>query len=355
MFKRIMSKFTKEDFLPINEFVRLQYERSAKYEHMILKMITGMEIYMFVFGLFKFNLANPRASIYLTLYALLAIVSFITDTMITIAEKKHNFRTSKALSFVGYFYFAFIVAWGLVITTLDIMHGGSYWVSATIMMAISVFLNLNPIYTISIILAAGVYLCGLNTYVEGGFSDRMMNIVIFILVDCAIILNNYFIQYNNAYMEHKLDNMSKRDGLTGVNNRLALESLKETDLHIVSVAIIDIDNFKMINDIGGHSQGDEALLRLTSLFREYFMDKEIYRYGGDEFVILSEREVDSTKNRLESINERLKVVSSQTKFTISGGVVAYDQSLSIAKCLQEADEHLYEVKKSGKGKISVEY
>lgn len=353
MLKKLKAKFVKDDFLSINEFVRLQYERSAKYEHTILRLITGMEIYMFIFGLCKFNLSNPRAAIYLTLYALLAIISFATDTMIIIAEKHNTIRTSKLLAVVGYFYFAFIVAWGLLITTLDVTHGGSYWVSATIMMAISVFLNLNPLYSVSVILGAGVYLCGLCVFTEGGFSDRLMNIVIFIFVDAAIILNNYFIQYNNAHMEYKLECLSKRDGLTGVNNRLALEKFDLQTSNIHSVAIIDVDNFKSINDTGGHFHGDEALLRLSSLLREYFKDNELYRYGGDEFVILAETGSVKTKYNLDQINERLRASSSTLCFHISGGIVSYNDAMPLGEIIKLADKQLYVAKSEGKCKINI--
>ena len=345
-------QFSREDFLSTRDFVRMQYGKTAKHEHTILRFISGMEIFMLVFGYFDYNHENPRMIAYMSLYAALAIVSILTDVALVYAEKKDNFRTNVRLSVIGYFYFAFIVAWGLAITTLDVTHGGRYWVAATVIMAISVFLNLNPFYTVPVVTLAGTYLCFLSAFKAGRFTASIINIIIFTMVDCLIILKNYFTMYDNAYMEYKLEQLSIRDGLTGVNNRRAMDQFAVEHRDVIkSIAIVDVDNFKQINDGIGHKAGDEALLRVTSLFREYFNDLEIYRYGGDEFVFLSTRNVPETAKKLEKINLKLTISGGPYPIHISGGVTATSAEKAIADSIASADELLYKAKETGKGKI----
>ena len=352
MFSKIASKFTKEDFLSMRDFVRMQYEKSARYEHNILRIITGTEVFMLIFGYFNFNHKNPISIVYMSLYAILAVVSLITDIILSRAQKKKAFKKNKKLSMVAYFYFVFIVVWALTVTTLDLSRGGSFWVAATVMMAISVYLNLNPFYTCAVITCGGIYLSWLSIYLKGGFSGNVINIVVFCFVDCTIILKNYFTMYDNAYMEYKLEKLSYRDALTGINNRRALDKNSVGDISKVkSVGIVDIDNFKKINDEHGHAAGDEALLRVTALFRECFKDKEIYRYGGDEFVFLSGKSAKETGDILESINKRLFDPEAEVPIHLSGGILNLAPGESIPAKVTAADALLYEAKKEGKAKI----
>ncbi|MBO4809024.1 MAG: GGDEF domain-containing protein [Lachnospiraceae bacterium] len=354
MIKKLLAKFTKEDFISITEFTHKQYKKAAKSEHVILRFIIGMEVFMLIFGYFNYNHQNPLMKVYMSLYAILALASLGTDLVLSAAEKNPALYDRKRLSLVGYGYHTLIVAWGCTITTYDVRHGGgSYWVAATVMMAVSVFLNLNPIHSTAVVVSAGAYLCYLSCDTNGGFSTGMMNIIIFILIDVTVIMKNYFTLYNNMYMENKLKELSMRDGLTGLHNRRALEEkIVEDDFEgIKSVAIIDIDDFKVINDTGGHENGDNALLRVTALFREYFSDKELIRYGGDEFLILSSFDDKETLERLKKVNRRLSRVPGDVPIHISGGIAVPEPMVAITDTIKMADALLYDAKRKGKGRF----
>ncbi|MBQ3792965.1 MAG: diguanylate cyclase, partial [Lachnospiraceae bacterium] len=90
---------------------------------------------------------------------------------------------------------------------------------------------------------------------------------------------------------------------------------------------------------------------VTSLFREYFNDLEIYRYGGDEFVFLSTRNVPETAKKLEKINLKLTISGSSYPIHISGGVTATSAEKAIADSIACADALLYKAKENGKGRI----
>ncbi|MBR4994192.1 MAG: GGDEF domain-containing protein [Lachnospiraceae bacterium] len=354
MLKKLLSRFVKDDFLTIREFTRQQYIRNAKYEHIILRYMVGMEVFMLIYGYFNYNHKNPLMKVYMSLYLILGAASLFTDLMLSKAEKETNLFAKKRFALIGYSYFALITVWGLVITTYDVRQGGSYWVAATILMTVSVFLNLNPVYTILVILASGIYLICLTLSIQGGFNGSTLNIIVFIAVDIGIILKNYFTTYNNMYMEMKLKELSSRDALTGLNNRRALEERIENKEFgdIKSIALVDIDDFKQINDTGGHQSGDEALLLVATLFREYFGDKSLYRYGGDEFLILSEHDSAETTERLKKVNRRMSRVSkSEIPLHISGGIAVPEPMVAITDTIQMADAILYDAKRKGKGRI----
>ena len=91
-------------------------------------------------------------------------------------------------------------------------------------------------------------------------------------------------------LEHENENLqviSMQDSLTGIQNRLALR--RDFDLYNnceLTVMMLDLDNFKMINDTYGHAAGDRALRETGVLLARTFAKNYCYRYGGDEFLVV---------------------------------------------------------------------
>ena len=85
-----------------------------------------------------------------------------------------------------------------------------------------------------------------------------------------------------------LENTSRRDGLTGLLNRLALEDdAHKADGREMTVYMIDINYFKEINDQHGHAAGDEILRNTSEILKRLYPGGRHYRYGGDEFLIIA--------------------------------------------------------------------
>jgi diguanylate cyclase (GGDEF)-like protein len=126
---------------------------------------------------------------------------------------------------------------------------------------------------------------------------------------------------------------------------------------IVSIMMIDIDNFKEINDRYGHVEGDRILAALAGAFKTETRDSDICcRYGGEEFVVI----MPSTDIREAGIlAERLRWKVEQgmpggRKVTISIGVASCDRDIHTSKELVEkADAALYEAKRKGKNRVEV--
>ncbi len=157
-----------------------------------------------------------------------------------------------------------------------------------------------------------------------------------------------------------------KDVLTQIGNRYALQKDGETKIReaidtgaAVGVGIIDIDCFKVLNDTYGHLKGDEGLFEIAQILKESVGNLgEVYRYGGDEFVMLLPG---ATASVIEDLGQRIKLQlkekqiinenSSVDKYlTVSQGYVVSTpkESASVEDFIEKADQALYRVKQSGK-------
>ena len=158
----------------------------------------------------------------------------------------------------------------------------------------------------------------------------------------------------------KLDFISSVDALTGVKNRFALrsdyESYRGKNVHLL---LLDIDNFKNINDTHGHTIGDEVLHQVGQVLKGIFGEGICYRYGGDEFVVIdpdtTTEEFLSDCKMLKDAIVDLRVHDARIPVLFSAGVVIADLSedVELRTLLHKADKVLYEVKKHGKDDICV--
>ena len=171
-------------------------------------------------------------------------------------------------------------------------------------------------------------------------------------------------------LEKKLGEMNKLiviDELTKCYNRryineklpIDIESAKSNKLPL-SIAMIDIDYFKLINDKYGHLIGDLVLKDITNIIKNNIRRKNdcIARYGGEEFLILfndtSKEEAYNLSNKIKSILEKsiLKYDDIEIKITISVGIATLTSEVNdMDKLLRIADENLYKAKESGRNFI----
>ena len=158
------------------------------------------------------------------------------------------------------------------------------------------------------------------------------------------------------------------DGLTGLLNRTAMERDLEKELaqfrrsgRPFSIAMIDADLFKRVNDEFGHGFGDVVLETLSDRFVESLRPRDrVYRYGGEEFlVLLPETPLENSLPVLERLRRRA------SERTISDGVVSVRQSVSIGAAEVEseetvdeivlrADQALYRAKQAGRDRVETD-
>lgn len=154
---------------------------------------------------------------------------------------------------------------------------------------------------------------------------------------------------------------SLTDALTGIMNRRAIldELSKRMNKHIynfehLSIIMIDIDDFKLINDKHGHLKGDRILIKIAQKISEAIRGLDtVGRYGGEEFlVILPNTDLDNAQKASERIRYSIEntVFEDAGKVTISGGYVEYNNE-SIEELIDLADQNLYKAKSTGKNNV----
>lgn len=170
----------------------------------------------------------------------------------------------------------------------------------------------------------------------------------------------------NASLYHQARLTSLTDALTSVGSRRLLEDKLEDECarakrykHPFSVAIIDLDNFKTINDVFGHATGDDALKKLADCMKSQKRVPDILtRYGGDEFVILMpETAAEDALTFLERIRAEVQQikVAENVSMTISCGISQSmpDFSDSSSEVIRRADLALYEAKSAGRNCVKL--
>ena len=140
-----------------------------------------------------------------------------------------------------------------------------------------------------------------------------------------------------------LKNQMFKDDLTGVSNYKAFENRvsEQKEYKNVSLAFVDVNGLGVVNNTLGHEAGDFMLLTVASIMSKYFRKSDIYRKGGDEFIVLAEGlSKEEVEARMELIVEDLKSYD----YSISYGISHQDTCSDIEPMIKESDVLMYEQK-----------
>jgi diguanylate cyclase (GGDEF)-like protein/PAS domain S-box-containing protein len=154
----------------------------------------------------------------------------------------------------------------------------------------------------------------------------------------------------------KVQDLARRDSLTGLPNRRALEeqlpqvmARARRRLSPLSVALLDIDHFKAYNDTHGHLAGDEVLRACARAWDAALRGEDtIVRFGGEEFLVLLP---DTSPDCAAEIVERLRAATPMGQ-TCSAGLACWDHAESIEELLARADKALYLAKAGGRNRLA---
>ncbi len=163
----------------------------------------------------------------------------------------------------------------------------------------------------------------------------------------------------------KLRENVERDALTGLGNRVALIrylpqvlSEAEASRKPFTVAMVDLDDFKEINDLYGHETGDQVLRRVAGMLRGCVRDRDmVVRYGGEEFiVVLADSDREKATIPLERIRARLAEThfgEAEIRLTASIGAAEFpaDRPQNAEELIRFADRAMYAAKRMGKNQI----
>lgn len=208
--------------------------------------------------------------------------------------------------------------------------------------------------------------CIILFYVHGFNTD---NTYIFILSQ-ILFWGSIFVAITIVLLRIMLQNivqakLNQIDNLTSLYTKIAgnckIEELLSISKYPIHLAILDLDNFKKINDIYGHLKGDELLVEVSKAIKEKISADEIAcRFGGDEFVIcLINRKEHNAFYLLNEIKDSINTISNNYReaklaasigFTYGIGTGAGGKN-TYSEMMQNADKALYHVKKNGKNAV----
>ena len=212
-----------------------------------------------------------------------------------------------------------------------------------------------------------------------------------IVVECRGLIqdkqNNQFIfelgnvlEHKNIQMDQKKDDLIEqllkekqaleesiaKDHLTQTFNRRKMDMdldmyIKQANSNNLTAVFIDADRFKGINDNFGHDTGDRALQYLAKKLQKYapLLEGEVYRYGGEEFIILCFCPPELLLDRLENLridikSEKILHPFKEISITVSMGVSFWQKSNNIEEFIQKADTAVYKAKRNGRDRIELE-
>jgi diguanylate cyclase (GGDEF)-like protein len=168
--------------------------------------------------------------------------------------------------------------------------------------------------------------------------------------------------------EHRHKTAALVDPLTGIANRRAFLQDSEAQLkrqaadpHPIAVMLLDLDNFKSINDRFGHAVGDRVLMRFAEVANGCMRRADLFgRLGGEEFAAVL---VDASRERALMVAEQIRTSFANATYELDGRpivatvsigvVISYDAVLDISALLAQADHALYRAKDNGRNRIEV--
>jgi len=204
----------------------------------------------------------------------------------------------------------------------------------------------------------------LDDFVKNVRNAFFLNLLISLVITAVVAAIIFFVIKNyNA----KLEYLATYDSLTQILNRRSIMERLEYFLKLhkrnkqpLSIAFIDIDNFKLINDTKGHETGDLVLKEFTKILQKNIRKTDLVaRLGGEEFIILL---IDSTIEDSEKItkkirvaietNEKLKALAN-INVTASIGLTTQNEKDTTNSIVARADEAMYKSKNSGKNRVTI--
>ena len=225
-------------------------------------------------------------------------------------------------------------------------------------------LSLPIVMTIHVLCYAGVYL-------YARFNEPLYNVprsALDILISfnslatfSMVILYIGFFHHVALDSEEKLENMALIDNLTGLYNRhyllRTLDQMKIVTPKKHWLALLDIDNFKMINDTYGHLCGDYILRRVSDISKQECKDCIVCRWGGEEFIILPTSDktdqsiLDKLRRRIS--DENFVFENNNIHITVTIGSAFHNGNMTHDIWISEADKKLYYGKENGKDQVVV--
>jgi diguanylate cyclase len=225
---------------------------------------------------------------------------------------------------------------------------------------VGVFFILTPKISATI---AILMLSGLGAYMWDDLSA--INVIKYAMSALITVIFSYAFADRMREQQRQLFKLSTKDPLTGAGNRRAMEEKLLTTVELrqrnkdipAALILIDLDEFKKINDQHGHAVGDEILIHFVEIISERIRHTDhVYRFGGEEFVVIVDNtDADSVSIFAEQLREGVdnSQFPAQLHVTISLGIAQYKEGETGFEWLGRADKAMYKAKQAGRNSCCI--
>jgi len=350
-------------------------EKIIKVFYIIIALIFIVEVVVYV-AFRGHGLLDPASTDFSYIMKYIILPSAINVLLVTLCHQINKMAVKAQIK-----NYAILITASFIVAVIAFIH---YIVSAILtVFTIPVFLSIlfgqkRMTGTITVLNSVLLAASAVHSYAYNSTIFFHLNAAVAVtLMISAYLISSVLIAYNKAnsdyiYTSYKtqisLNELVKNDSLTGLYNQKTFQSLlKETMIHArdmkspMSLAIIDLDDFKEINDTFGHLEGDQVLLHFTNLLKQQCNDGEAYisRYGGDEFAVIfpwASKELAYLK--LESLRQRCRQVPMNKirsgEISFSAGISCYmEGEMNETLLFHQADSALYQAKENGKNQTVI--
>lgn len=323
--------------------------------------IESIALILSVTGLYDFNIG---------IYEVTAIVFHVFFLLIVIKRKRNMIEQVKQNVVLVYVYITIIVAWSVTLTALIHTEESDITLMGIVLVVCSALFIIKPKRLKRILLANYIFYMSLVFISFDSQIDKnsmwFKGLLFFVLAyiiskvhykDCTD-LNVLSDQLDDS--NHSLSDQANIDSLSGLYNNAYIYHHLENILNdhemkeSLSVLMMDIDNFKAINDEYGHLFGDTVIKSIAKELKDSTEDKDIIgRYGGEEFIlILNQAKIEDTIYVAEVIRGNIENMTFKypAKVTISIGIAFYNGE-SARELIKKADDQLYRAKSLGKNRV----
>lgn len=265
----------------------------------------------------------------------------------------------KTVNTVAVLYCVIFLIWGMVASARVYMMGRQVITFYIVELCVVLFVKLRPWISVLVVFGSYYsYFAYLDIFLKQGMINPY-NYLMLALLSTAGAITNYHLTVDNIEKKNKIESLNKslqrfasHDSLTRLQNRHALNQDLSEYLHTdICVAMGDINQFKQINDRFGHQTGDVILKHVADVLLAVFPAESVYRYGGDEFLIIwKNSSAGDFEKSIAVFNDRLskyRIQDTDQSVSCSFGFVCSraETNGELIRLISQADKKLYEQKK----------
>ena len=332
----------------------IQENTKKKYPFLLAILLSTVifELVLSIRGFLFFDLGHIKHQMYLVCYLFLLLVSAESLVFLLLWRKREKY--SRLLVAHNYMYTVCILVWAALVSCIDYTANGDSGVMVFVMigLAIGAIMRIRPgWYILVMALCTAGMLAGILRYAErsvsGGF---LINLLVYLILAWWTCLQSYHLGMRELKAKQTLVKLSATDQLTGLYNRRSLDAYLAQCCDAaqpVQVIMIDLDDFKKINDTIGHVAGDDYLILVAERLKDVF-GEHCYRFGGDEFVVITALSADQAAARIGEVDQAISRAAQDTALHLSAGICSITEGSTPYEVLTHADKALYQAKKEGK-------